>query len=85
LNQGGIHAFGGAAAQQDLAEHDVEGNGRQDEVAGGRPGQLAHDATHRHRRVELVQDHASQAHAGGDRDRAAEQEKQHDKGNAGGH
>ena len=55
LHQGGIHALGRAAAQQDLAEHDVEGNGRQDEVAGGRPGELADDAAHRHRRVELVQ------------------------------
>ena len=56
-----------AAAQQDLAEHDVERDGRQDEVAGGRPGELADDAAHRHRGVDLVQDHAGQAHAGGDR------------------
>ena len=85
LHQRGIHALGRAGAQQDLAEQDVEGDGGQDEVAGGRPGELADDAAHRHRRVDVVQQHAGQAHAGRDGDRAAEQEQQHQERDAGGH
>src|SRR6516162_7424032 len=41
LHQRGIHPLGNAAAQQNFAEHDVERDRREDEVAGGRPGQLA--------------------------------------------